>query len=158
MNQTLEQIKPETIALIEANAAHLGISVDDYLRRLLPTGEQELALKADAKDDEFEADMLAFAEETNDLPEYNGTYLREDIYAEESVEEREIKRQKSIAWIKSHREEYGGKYVALDGDELIAVGDRHGDALKAAIKAGYKKAFVGNVLPIGYEGYMGGWD
>ncbi|MDQ3749015.1 MAG: hypothetical protein M3367_08400, partial [Acidobacteriota bacterium] len=60
--------------------AKFGLSVDDYLRRLLPTDEQELALKADVKDDEFEADMIAFAERTDDLPIYNGTYSREDIY------------------------------------------------------------------------------
>ena len=80
MNQTLEQIKPETVELLEKQAAKFGLSVDDYLRRLLPTGEQELALKADAKDSEFEADMIAFAEGTDDLPVYNGTYSREDIY------------------------------------------------------------------------------
>lgn len=80
MNIRLEQIKPETFALIKAQAAHLGLSVDDYLRRLLPTHEQELALKSDAKDDEFEADMIAFAEGTDKLPIYIGTYSREDIY------------------------------------------------------------------------------
>jgi len=158
MNAILEQIKPETIALIETQAAQSGLSIDEYLRRLLPTNEQNLAMKPEANDDEFEADMKSFSEGTENLPEHNGTYSREEIYAEDSTEEREAKRQKSIAWIKSHREQYGGKYVALDGDKLIAVGDRHGDALKAAVKAGYKKAFVGNVLPIGYEGYMGGWD
>ncbi len=80
MSATMEQIKPETIALIENQASHLGLSIDEYLRRLLPTGEQELALKGDANDDEFEADMIAFAEDTDDLPTYNGTYSREDIY------------------------------------------------------------------------------
>jgi hypothetical protein len=101
---------------------------------------------------------LAHIRARGNAPEYNGTYSREDIYAEESVEEREAKRQKSIAWIKSHVEEYGGKYVALDGDKLIAVGDRHGDALKAVIKTGYKKAFVGFVYPNDYVGYWGGWN
>ncbi len=158
MNTTIDQIKPETIALIESQAANLGLSIDEYLRRLLPTGEQELALKGDAVDDEFEADMAAFADGTENLSASNGTYSREEIYAEETVEELEVKRQKSIAWIRSHREEFGGKYVALDGDKVIGIGDRYGDALKLAQQAGYKKAFIGNVLPVGYEGYMGGWD
>ncbi len=126
MNATLEQIKPETVELLEKQAEKFGLSVDDYLRRFLPHGENELALKAET--------------------------------SEESAAEKEVKRQKSIAWIKSHVEEYGGKYVALDGDKLIAVGDKHGDALKAAIKAGYKKAFVGFIHPPNYVGYMGGWD
>ena len=127
MNTTLEQVKPETLAIIEANAERFGLSVDDYLRSLLPNKEKEISLEAD--------------EQTG-----------------ESAEERQIRRQKSIAWIKSHREEYGGKYVALDGDKLIAVGEKYGDALKLAIKAGYKNAFIGNVYPKDYVGYWGGLD
>lgn len=132
MNATLEQIKPETLELIKAQAAKFGLSVDEYLRRLLPRHEKELALKADN------------AEPTS-------------INAE-SPEEKEAKRQKSIAWIKSHRAEYGGKYVALDGDKLIGIGERYGDALKLALQAGYKNAFIGDVLPLDYEGFMGGLD
>jgi len=128
MNAALDQVKPETLALIEANAKRFGLSVDDYLRSLLPKEEKELALKGD-----------------------NET-------SEESDEEREIKRQKSIVWIRTHREEYGGKYVALDGDKLIAVGERYGDALKIARQKGYENAFIGDVLPLDYEGYMGGFD
>lgn len=36
MNQTVEQIRPETIALIEAQAKLAGLSVDEYLRSLIP--------------------------------------------------------------------------------------------------------------------------
>lgn len=80
MNTTIKQISPETLELIEGQARSLGISADEYLRRLLRANEQELALKPDAKDDEFEDDMIAFAEGTENLPTYNGTYSREDIY------------------------------------------------------------------------------
>ena len=78
MNATLEQIRPETLTLIETQAKHLGLSVDEYLRRLLPV--EELALKADADGDEFESDMAVFAEGAENLPEYKGTYSREDTY------------------------------------------------------------------------------
>lgn len=77
---TLKQISPETLKLIEDHARNLGISPDEYLRRLLPENEQELALKPDATSYEFENDMAAFAEGTHDLSPYNGTYSREDIY------------------------------------------------------------------------------
>jgi hypothetical protein len=80
MNSTLEEIKPETIALIEAQATSWGLSVDEYLRRLLPADELELGLRSDAADDDFESDMAAFAEVSDDSPAYNGTYPREDIY------------------------------------------------------------------------------
>lgn len=36
MNTTIEQIKPETIAMIESQAKLAGLSVDDYLRSLIP--------------------------------------------------------------------------------------------------------------------------
>lgn len=80
MNSTLEEIKPETIALIEAQATSWGLSVDEYLRRLLPADELELGLRPEAKDDDFESDMAAFAEVSDDSLVYNGTYPREDIY------------------------------------------------------------------------------
>ncbi len=80
MSTALEQIKPETLSLIRSQAKHLGLSEDEYLRRLLPHGEQELALKADTGNDEFEKDMTAFTEGTEDLPVNNRTHSREDIY------------------------------------------------------------------------------
>lgn len=131
MKTTLEQVKPETIALLEANAKRNGLAVDDYLRSLLPADENELALKADAD---------------------------ERIDPQESAAEREVKRQKSIAWIKAHRQEYGGFFVALDGDQLIATGKKHLDVRKAAIQKGFQQAFIGDVLPLGYEGFCGGWE
>jgi hypothetical protein len=36
MNRILEQIKPETAELLASQARALGLSVDDYLRTLLP--------------------------------------------------------------------------------------------------------------------------
>jgi hypothetical protein len=79
MNSTLEQIKPETLAIIEEQAKSSNLSVDEYLRMLLPETEKNLALKSGASE-EFEADMIAFAEETENLPRCGGTYSREDIY------------------------------------------------------------------------------
>ena len=38
MNQIIEDIKPETIALIEAQAKIAGLSVDEYLRNLVGNG------------------------------------------------------------------------------------------------------------------------
>ena len=76
MNATVEQIKPETLAMLKKQANRFGLSVDEYLRSLLPKTEKELPLH----NSEFEADMIAFAEDTENLSSYNGTYSREDIY------------------------------------------------------------------------------
>ena len=77
MNATIEQIKPETLAMLERQAKAFGLSVDEYLRNLLPKTEREISLQ---NGDEFETDMLAFAEGTENHSAYNGTYSREDIY------------------------------------------------------------------------------
>ena len=79
MNTTHEQVKPETLAIIEARARLTGLSVDDYLRSLLPPDERDMSLRSDAADDEFEADMITFANDTDET-NYNGTYSRKDIY------------------------------------------------------------------------------
>ena len=77
MSVLIEQIKPETIALIERQAETFGLSVDDYLQSLLPKNDNDLALKNDLQNNDFEADMLEFAENTET---YQGSYSREDIY------------------------------------------------------------------------------
>lgn len=80
MNTTIEQIKPDTLALIQKQAQTFGLSVDEYLKSILPKGENDLSLDAEKSDDEFESDMREFAEETENQTDYNGTYSREDLY------------------------------------------------------------------------------
>lgn len=66
-------------------------------------------------------------------------------------------RKRRVEWVKSHREEYGGPYVALDGDQLIAVGRSYPVAREKAVAAGKPNAFV-TYLPKPDEiGEMGGW-
>lgn len=66
-------------------------------------------------------------------------------------------RQRRLDWLKSHREEYGGQYVALDGDRLIAVGPNYPVAREKAVADGKPNAFV-TYLPKADEiGEMGGW-
>lgn len=72
-----KEIKSETLEILEKQAKIFGLSVDEYLRNLLPKTEKELPLSSG---DEFETDMIAFAEGTENLSNYNGTYSREDIY------------------------------------------------------------------------------
>lgn len=77
MNTETERIKPETLKLLERQAKIFGFSVDEYLRNLLPKTDKEIALR---RDDEFEADMLVFAENLETFSDYSGNYSREDIY------------------------------------------------------------------------------
>ncbi|MGH9751261.1 MAG: hypothetical protein ACREA2_00615 [Blastocatellia bacterium] len=72
------------------------------------------------------------------------------------VEAAERRRRQHAEWLKSHREEYGGMYVALDGDRLLGTGRNYPEAAEAARRAGVGGACVEFVLPPDYEGYMGG--
>ena len=42
------------------------------------------------------------------------------------------RRQQHLEWMKTHREEYGGQYVALDGDRLLGTGRNYPEAAAAA--------------------------
>lgn len=75
MSAAIEQFKPETLIILERQAKTFGLSLDDYVRSLLPKTEKELPL---AK--HFKADMIVFAEGTENLSTYNGIFSREDIY------------------------------------------------------------------------------
>ena len=72
-------INSETLAILEKQAKIFGLSADEYLRSLLPKTEKELPLGKDAND-VFETDMIAFAEQTENITNDNGSYSREDIY------------------------------------------------------------------------------
>jgi hypothetical protein len=73
----------------------------------------------------------------------------------EEAEADEKRRRLHAEWLKSHREEYGGMYVALDGDRLLGIGRNYPEAAEAARRAGVSDAYVEFVLPPDYEGYMG---
>jgi hypothetical protein len=66
-------------------------------------------------------------------------------------------RERRLEWLKSNREEYGGQYVALDGDRLLAVGPTYPIAREKALAVDKPNAFV-TYLPKPDEiGEMGGW-
>lgn len=74
-----------------------------------------------------------------------------------SEENQQLKRQKSIVWLKANREAYGGLYVALDGDVLLGTGKNFVEAAKAAQDAGVGDAVIDFVPPPDYVASMGGW-
>ena len=51
-------------------------------------------------------------------------------------------RQRRIEWIKAHREEYAGQYVALEGERLVGVGRTIREANEQAKAKGSKNPFL----------------
>lgn len=68
----------------------------------------------------------------------------------------EHKRELVMQWLKAHRSEYGGKYVALDGDRLLAVGATYREVVEAAQQSGVINPFIDYVSPPDGVGF-GGW-
>ena len=79
MNSEVLELEAKTAAAVRENARRLGISVDEYMKMLLPP-ETELALGGDSPDDAFERDMLEFGENVGQSNAYTGNYERSDIY------------------------------------------------------------------------------
>ena len=51
-------------------------------------------------------------------------------------------RQRRLEWLKAHREEYAGQYVALDGDALVGHGATIGEAHTQAKQKGVQDPFL----------------
>jgi hypothetical protein len=53
-----------------------------------------------------------------------------DVAPEAAAAQPDRERRRELQWIKEHRQEYAGQYVALEGDRLVA----HGDVLKEVMQ------------------------
>lgn len=105
-------LSEELESRIEEEAERSGVSSDEFVRNVL-----EEKLKSRPPRPDFPAKIIA-----TDLP------VR-DISLE-------------YEWIEKHRDEYDGKYVALDGDSLIAVGDNYREAAVKARERGVSNALI----------------
>ena len=66
-------------------------------------------------------------------------------------------RRRRLEWLKTHRNEYGGQYVALDGTALVAAGRSYREAKEKALSAD-KPDVVVTYLPKPDEAAeWGGW-
>ncbi len=71
----------------------------------------------------------------------------------EDWREKERKFQLSLKWIDEHRKEFDGKFVVLEGDNLVACGDDSKTVYEEARTKGYKSPFLTRItaedLPFG---------
>lgn len=67
-----------------------------------------------------------------------------------------LKRAQHLAWLKVHREEHAGKYVALDGERLVGSGSSIREAHEQARREGVEHPFLVHVSSA-EEAPFGGW-
>lgn len=59
-------------------------------------------------------------------------------------------------WVKEHRAEYQGKYVALQDGELVGIGKNYPEAFTRAKNKGVEKPMITYIFPLDSEPF-GGW-
>lgn len=65
---------------------------------------------------------------------------------EKSADEEKAMRRSQIEWLKAHRDEYAGQYVALDGDVLVGHGATIREAREQAKQNGMNNPFLTRVF------------
>jgi len=65
-------------------------------------------------------------------------------------------REREAAWVNKHRNEYMGRWVAVEGNTLVALGEDARAVYKAAREAGIEIPYVVRVEQR-EEAFMGGW-
>lgn len=62
----------------------------------------------------------------------------------------------NTGWVKEHRAEYQGKYVALENGKLVGTGKNYPEALAHAKQNGSEKPMITYIFPLDSEPF-GGW-
>lgn len=73
----------------------------------------------------------------------------------EEVAEQSARFRKAQSWIDAHKVEFDGKWVCLDGDQLIAHGDDGLEVYRDAKAKGIKVPFIERIKAV--ELPFGGW-
>ncbi|MCI0663805.1 MAG: DUF5678 domain-containing protein [Acidobacteria bacterium] len=68
----------------------------------------------------------------------------------------DFKRAQHMAWLIEHREEYAGRYIALDGDLLVGAGATIREAHEQARRQGVERPFLTHVSSAN-DAPFGGW-
>jgi len=119
---------------IAKRAAAKGLSLEEYARETL---ERDVELSTPAES----------FEPVGEQPGAINGEIKNGIEADAS---------KELRWLKEHRHEYMGQWVALDGDRLVAHGTNAREVFQTARKAGVKVPFIERILPID-DLPFGGW-
>jgi hypothetical protein len=117
-------------------------------------GELERKLEAEARRQGISTNALAriMLEQTLKLEDGNGSSQLSRVLAKNlPVKDR----AREADWLRKHRDEYAGLWVALDGDSLIASGDDLKQVAETARQQGVPDALMMRVEPSGSLPFAG---
>ncbi len=119
MTLTIE-VSNELEARIEIEARRSGIKKTDFVRELL--------------EERFQTDLALGPSGSNGQSFSHSRVIATDLPVKD--------RSCEFVWLEQHRDEYGGKYVALNGDCLIAAGESYKEVAAKARDAGVENALL----------------
>lgn len=106
--------------------------------------ELEQRLEAQAKRQGISTDALARIMLEEKLEDQNGSAALPRVLAKDMP----IKdRSREVEWLRKHRAEYAGQWVALNGEQLIASGDDLKQVVSTARRLGVPDALMMRVEP-----------
>lgn len=112
----------------------------------------------------MEQAMLLSLQEKHQLAAFLASQLAQDRAAERGenksdqteLSPEKLKWKVRLDWLKAHREEYAGNYVALDGGRLVGTGKTYQEARLAATQSGVSDAFITHISSAA-DVPLGGW-
>lgn len=108
------------------------------------SSELEQRLEAEAKRQGISTDALARIMLEEKLEDQNGSAALPRVLAKDMP----IKdRSREVEWLRKHRAEYAGQWVALNGEQLIASGDDLKQVVSTARRLGVPDALMMRVEP-----------
>ena len=109
--------------------------------------ELEQKLEAEAKRQGLSTDALAriLLEEKLNPEEQNGASAQPARILARDLPIKD--RAREVEWLKEHRDEYAGQWIALDGENLIASGDDLKQVVGTARRLGVPDALMIRVEP-----------
>jgi plasmid stability protein len=109
--------------------------------------ELEQKLEAEAKRQGLSTDALAriLLEEKLNPEEQNGASAQPPRVLARDLPIKD--RAREVEWLKNHRDEYAGQWVALNGEKLIASGDDLKQVVSTARRLGVPDALMMRVEP-----------
>jgi len=66
-------------------------------------------------------------------------------------------RRRELEWMKQHRDEYAGQYVALLGDTLVAHAETLRELHRLVKESGVKRALFARIEALDELSFVGGW-
>lgn len=114
-----------------------------------PTYEQVIEAARQLSPEEIEK-LGEWARQQQSVPEIASS---KDAAVREEVRKFNL----AMEWIREHRQEYLGKWVCLDGDELISYGDGALEVHREAKAKGIKAPFLEHLVEEPKH-YIGGWE